>query len=71
MTTGRINQITIVRRGWPRAPGGTREISKLLGGHRSASAGSEQGRAPNAVVANPLSLSKFPRAPSAAQPLGE
>ena len=30
MTTGRINQVTIVRRGWPRHPGGRRESSKLL-----------------------------------------
>ena len=44
MTTGRINQVTIVRRGWPTgASDGAGEISKLLVGARGRAA-AQRGR---------------------------
>jgi len=66
MTTGRINQVTIVRRGWPPAPaGGRREIVQVTGGGRGDLA---VPRAAGAVAGGPeggnlISPSRFPQAP--------
>ena len=62
MTTGRINQVTIVRRGWPPAPVRAPERFKLLVAPRGRAAHSTVGRANSAAHGNPLSPSKFPRA---------
>ena len=66
MTTGRINQVTIVRRGWPTgAAEGAGEMSsywwsRLRGARRSAAAPALA--AGCAAGGNPLSPSSFPRA---------
>ncbi|KAI0843794.1 hypothetical protein F5Y00DRAFT_250205 [Daldinia vernicosa] len=60
MTTGRINQVTIVRRGWPTAPCGAEELVTVYtteGGRLSA-----LGRAYRAEARLPLFPSTFPRA---------
>jgi hypothetical protein len=65
MTTGRINQVTIVRRGWPPAQYfSAGEIFQVTGRHslgvhpcRASAA-----EANDALQGNPLSLSSFPRA---------
>lgn len=63
MTTGRINQVTIVCRGWPPAPEGAGEIFQVTGGEsESRAARSVVGRANYAALGNPLSPSRFPRA---------
>lgn len=63
MTTGRINQVTIVRRGWPPARLSAPErCSKLLVGTRGCAARSTIGRANSATGGSPLSPSEFPRA---------
>jgi hypothetical protein len=58
MTTGRINQVTIVRRGWPTgAAGGAGEMFKLLGGAcERRAAHSASGGWPGA----PLAAIRFP-----------
>jgi hypothetical protein len=67
MTTGRINQVTIVRRGWPTdACEGAGEISKLLITPGGAPAEALLARACSAAQGDPLFPSHFPRAPSAA-----
>ena len=62
MTTGRINQVTIVRRGWP--PALARSAGELVTEWRSRErAGhSAVGRAASAAHGNPPSPSQFPRA---------
>jgi hypothetical protein len=65
MTTGRINQITIVRRGWPTGALGAGEIVQVTGGARGHARAALQAR-PSAPSGHPLSPSKFPRAPSTA-----
>lgn len=63
MTTGRINQVTIVCRGWPTgACFSAGESSKLLGGARGRARQSAAGQACSAHQGNPLSPSQFPRA---------
>ena len=63
MTTGRINQVTIVCRGWPPAHLSALErFSKLLVAPRGRTAHSVVGKANSAALGSPLSPSKFPRA---------
>ena len=74
MTTGRINQVTIVSPGLAyRRREDAGEISKLLvGATEGAPLDSTVGMANGAASGNPLSPSSFTRAPSAARdPLGE
>jgi hypothetical protein len=70
MTTGRINQVTIVRRGWPtgavfHAP---ERLSKLLVGALAVESAARRevsrqllGQVRDRPAANPLSPSSFPR----------
>jgi hypothetical protein len=69
MTTGRINQVTIVRRGWPTGTHeGHRRDFQVTGQHRErCAARSGVGGANDAARGNPLSPSKFTRAPPAAR----
>jgi hypothetical protein len=62
MTTGRINQVTIVCRGWPPAHISALERFKLLVAPRGRAVHSTVGRANSAADGSPLSPSKFPRA---------
>ena len=66
MTTGRINQVTIVRRGWPAGTAkGAGEIVQVTGRHSRGvrrSTASAAFEAAGAALGNPLSPSSFPRA---------
>lgn len=67
MTTGRINQVTIVRRGWPTgrwdAPERVPSYWSAPAGWRARRASAPRARGPGAPAAGiPLSPSKFPRA---------
>ena len=66
MTTGRINQVTIVRRGWPPAPMGARRRDFQVTGGRPwtgrAARGGLRRVAVGAAGGNPLPPSKPPRA---------
>jgi hypothetical protein len=65
MTTGRINQITIVRRGWPPAPEAPERFPSYWWAPLGCAAHSAVGRAYSAAFGNPLSPSSFTRAPPA------
>ncbi|KAM4065663.1 hypothetical protein HRG_012898 [Hirsutella rhossiliensis] len=69
MTTGRINQVTIVRRGWPTGATDAPESSKLLVGAGGAPRGSDPRLlAQGAAAGIPLSPSSVPQGrPSAAR----
>ena len=61
MTTGRINQVTIVRRGWPPTP--ERGRDKLLGSDpKDAPPEAPEAQTSAAASGNLLSPSSFPRA---------
>jgi hypothetical protein len=63
MTTGRINQVTIVRRGWPTGTARAPERFKLLVAPvRALRAQRVRRVAGCAACGNPLSPSSFPRA---------
>jgi hypothetical protein len=64
MTTGRINQVTIVRRGWPRHPRMGPRISYWRRPRGPRRPLHERAR-PHASVRHPLSPSRFPRTRSA------
>jgi len=68
MTTGRINQVTIVRRGDGRLPreGQKRYKVTVASGHKArGGAAAGPARARSSTNPHPLSPSAFPRAPSA------
>ena len=64
MTTGRINQVTIVRRGWPTGAAGGAGEMQVTGGRPLGARRAQRLRrvAGCAAGGNPLSPSSFPRA---------
>lgn len=66
MTTGRINQVTIVRRGWPTGAAGTPEKIQVTGWRPEARPDSAAGRALGAAGAVRFPPLSSPRRPSSA-----